>query len=152
MTRRKETAQGGAGEKVPDDEIPNEPQLKTGGSASEAAGATEEQQIMQDVPSARFDELPEPGENTPDPRNLSLVMEIPVTCSVELGRTRIRIADLLKLARGSVVEVDRPAGEPLDLRVNGCLVAHGEVVVVNDKFGIRLLDIVGRAERLKSVS
>lgn len=152
MTRTKETAQGGSEEKVPDDKAPNESQPETRDSAPEAVGATEEQQVMQDVPSAGFDELPEPGEYTPDPRNLALIMEIPVTCSVELGRTRIRIADLLKLARGSVVEVDRPAGEPLDLRVNGCLVAHGEVVVVNDKFGLRLLDIVGRAERLKSVS
>jgi len=70
MTRRKETAQGGAGESVPDDETPNEPQPETGDSAPEATEATGKQPIMQDAPSARFDELPELGENTPDPRNL----------------------------------------------------------------------------------
>jgi len=119
----------------------SEPTLADDGSA--AAG---------EAAAAQFDELGEGAEGSPDPRNLSLVMEIPVTCSVELGRTRIRIGELLKLSRGSVIDVERPAGDPLDLRVNGCLVARGEVVVVNDKFGIRLLDIVDRAERLKSVS
>jgi len=124
------------------------------GAAPEQAAQAQPPEAAEagEAPAAEFEELPESGEGNADPRNLSLVMEIPVTCSVELGRTRIRIADLLKLSRGSVIGVDRPAGDPLDLRVNGCLVARGEVVVVNDKFGIRLLDIVDRAERLKTVS
>lgn len=111
--------------------------------------------VVQAVPEAQtaeFSPLTEDHEMSADHRNLALVMEIPVTCSVELGRTKIRVGDLLELARGSVISLDRAAGEPLDLLVNGYLIAHGEVVVVNDKFGIRLLDTVGRSERLQSVS
>lgn len=114
----------------------------TGGMASASA-----------VEPATFSSLSESSNLAGDEqRNLDLVLRIPVTCSVELGRSKIPVASLLKLARGSVIPLDRMAGEPLDLLVNGCLIARGEVVVVNEKFGIRLLDIVERAERLKSVS
>ena len=81
--------------------------------------------------------------------SLELVMDIPVTLSMELGRTRMSIRDLLQLAQGSVVKLDRPAGEPLDVLVNGCLIARGEVVVVNDRFGVRITDIVSPEERVK---
>ena len=80
---------------------------------------------------------------------LDLVMDIPVTLSVELGRTKIQIRELLQLAQGSVVDLDRLAGEPMDVLVNGFLIARGEVVLVNDKFGIRLTDIVSPTERAR---
>ena len=79
-------------------------------------------------------------------------MDIPVTLTVELGRTRIPIKQILQLAQGSVVELDGLAGEPMDVMVNGCLIAQGEVVVVNDKFGIRLTDIVTPSERLRRLN
>jgi len=83
--------------------------------------------------------------------NLDLILDIPVTISMEVGSTRINIRDLLQLNPGSVVELDRMAGEPLDIRVNGTLIAHGEVVVVNDKFGIRLTDVISPAERVRNL-
>ena len=84
--------------------------------------------------------------------NLDLILDIPVTISMEIGRARISIRNLLQLNQGSVVELDRLAGEPMDVRVNGTLVAHGEVVVVNEKFGIRLTDVVSPAERVKKLN
>ncbi len=84
----------------------------------------------------------------PPPKNLDLILDIPVQLNVELGRTKIAIRNLLQLAQGSVVELDGLAGQPMDVLVNGCLIAQGEVVVVNDKFGIRLTDIISPAERL----
>jgi len=83
---------------------------------------------------------------------LDLVMDIPVTLSVELGRTKIQIRELLQLAQGSVVDLDRLAGEPMDVLVNGFLIARGEVVLVNDKFGIRLTDIVSPTERARRLA
>jgi flagellar motor switch protein FliN/FliY len=80
---------------------------------------------------------------------LDMILDIPVQLSVELGRTKVAIRELLHLAQGSVVELDRLAGEPLDVLVNGTLIAQGEVVVVNDKFGIRLTDVIGPDERLR---
>ncbi|MBA4708498.1 flagellar motor switch protein FliN [Aquitalea aquatica] len=83
------------------------------------------------------------------PSNLDMILDIPVQLTVELGRTKIAIRNLLQLAQGSVVELDGLAGEPMDVLVNGCLIAQGEVVVVNDKFGIRLTDIITPAERIR---
>lgn len=83
------------------------------------------------------------------PQNLDMILDIPVQMTVELGRTKIAIRNLLQLAQGSVVELDGQAGEPMDVLVNGCLIAQGEVVVVNDKFGIRLTDIITPAERIR---
>jgi flagellar motor switch protein FliN/FliY len=80
---------------------------------------------------------------------LDMVLDIPVQLTVELGRTKIAIRNLLQLAQGSVIELDRLAGEPMDVLVNGCLIAQGEVVVVNDKFGIRLTDVIAPDERLR---
>ncbi len=84
--------------------------------------------------------------------NLDLILDIPVQINVELGRTKIAIRNLLQLAQGSVVELDGLAGEPMDVLVNGCLIAQGEVVVVNDRFGIRLTDIISPAERLRRIN
>lgn len=83
--------------------------------------------------------------------NLDMILDIPVNLTVELGRTKIAIRSLLQLAQGSVVELDGLAGEPMDVLVNGCLIAQGEVVVVNDKFGIRLTDIITPTERLRKL-
>lgn len=81
--------------------------------------------------------------------NLDLILDIPVTVSVEIGRASMNIRNLLQLNQGAIVELDRLAGEPLDVLVNGTLIAHGEVVVVNDKFGVRLTDIISKSERIK---
>jgi flagellar motor switch protein FliN len=83
--------------------------------------------------------------------NLDVVLDIPVTLSMEVGRSRISIRNLLQLNQGSVVELERATGEPLDVYVNGTLIAHGEVVVVNDKFGIRLTDVISPAERIRKL-
>ncbi len=82
---------------------------------------------------------------------LDVILDIPVTIAMEIGRTDISIRNLLKLNQGSVVELDRLAGEPMDVLVNGTLVAHGEVVVVNEKFGIRLTDVISPADRIKNL-
>jgi len=84
--------------------------------------------------------------------DISRVLDIPVQLSVELGRTKVPIRHILQLGQGSVVELDALAGEPMDVLVNGYLIAQGEVVVVNDKFGIRLTDVVTPSERLRRVS
>lgn len=106
------------------------------------------------VQMAQFDSI------TPDPVqpgaelediNLDVILDIPVTIAMEIGRTKLPIRNLLQLNQGSVVELDRLAGEPLDVLVNGTLIAHGEVVVVNEKFGIRLTDVISPAERVKKL-
>lgn len=86
------------------------------------------------------------GDDTP---NLDVILDIPVTISMEVGNTQIPIRNLLQLNQGSVIELDRLAGEPLDVLVNGTLIAHGEVVMVNEKFGIRLTDVVSQQERIQ---
>jgi flagellar motor switch protein FliN/FliY len=83
--------------------------------------------------------------------SMDMILDIPVTISMEIGRSKIPIRNLLQLNQGSVVELDRLAGEPLDVLVNGTLIAHGEVVVVNEKFGIRLTDVVSPAERVRKL-
>lgn len=89
--------------------------------------------------------------NGEEKRKLDTILDIPVTISMEVGRSKINIRNLLQLNQGSVVELDRVAGEPLDVLVNGTLIAHGEVVVVNDKFGIRLTDVISQVERIKKL-
>jgi flagellar motor switch protein FliN/FliY len=84
-------------------------------------------------------------------QNLDFILDIPLKVSVELGRTKVMIKDLLQLGQGSVLELDKLAGEPLEVLVNGKLVARGEVVVVNEKFGIRLTDIISPLERIESL-
>ena len=98
-----------------------------------------------------IDETPKPpGLPGPDV-NLDVILDVPLTISMEVGRTKITIRNLLQLNQGSVVELDRVAGEHLDVMVNGTLVAHGEVVVVNEKFGIRLTDVISPLERIKNL-
>jgi len=100
-------------------------------------------------------ELEELEEDAPitgeEKRKLDAILDIPVTISMEVGRSHISIRNLLQLNQGSVVELDRVAGESLDVLVNGTLIAHGEVVVVNDKFGIRLTDVISQIERIKKL-
>ncbi|OKY24682.1 MULTISPECIES: flagellar motor switch protein FliN [Thalassotalea] len=99
-----------------------------------------------------FDELQEDAPITgEEKRKLDTILDIPVTISMEVGRSQISIRNLLQLNQGSVVELDRVAGEALDVLVNGTLIAHGEVVVVNDKFGIRLTDVISQVERIKKL-
>ncbi|MGR9045202.1 MAG: flagellar motor switch protein FliN [Gammaproteobacteria bacterium] len=106
------------------------------------------------VETAVFDELERNkaggvNADATDEIQLDVILDIPVTMAMEIGRTQINIRNLLQLNEGSVVELDRFAGEPLDVLVNGTLIAHGEVVVVNDKFGIRLTDVISPSERVK---
>jgi len=92
------------------------------------------------------------SESTPEPQidvNLDMILDVPVTLSLEIGRTKMPIRTLLQLNQGSVVELERGAGEPLDVYVNGTLIAHGEVVVINDRFGMRLTDVVSPSERIR---
>jgi len=118
--------------------------------AEATAPAGENSTAGQDYAPAEFDNLKqEPAPAAQDgTASLDVILDIPVTLSMEIGHTRISIQELLQLARGSVVELDRMAGEPLDVLVNGTLVARGEVVVVNDKFGVRLSDVLSPAERV----
>jgi len=85
-------------------------------------------------------------------QDIDFILDIPVQLTVELGRTKIAIKNLLRLAQGSIVELDGRAGEPMDVLVNGCIVAQGEVVVINDKFGIRLTDIITPTERIRKLN
>lgn len=99
-----------------------------------------------------FPELNGKNVETNTENDIDFILDIPVQLTVELGRTKIAIKNLLQLAQGSVVELDGLAGEPMDVLVNGCLIAQGEVVVVNDKFGIRLTDIITPAERIRKIN
>ena len=105
-----------------------------------------------DMARAQFQNLQDEGSLGGDgDKNMDMILDIPVNLSVEIGRTKISIRNLLKLNQGSVVELNRLAGEPMDIFVNGTLIAHGEVVVVNDKFGVRLTDVISAAERIKKL-
>jgi flagellar motor switch protein FliN/FliY len=127
--------------------------------ADEWAAAMEEQGAADEAPATVDDEIEKVQATELDESNnfqhgdvkLDVVLDIPVTIAMEIGRTKISIRNLLQLNQGSVVELDRLAGEPMDVLVNGTLVAHGEVVVVNEKFGIRLTDVISPAERIKNL-
>ncbi len=108
---------------------------------------------VDEILAAPLDELKDtsPPISDDERRKLDTIMDIPVTISMEVGRSKISIRNLLQLNQGSVVELDRIAGESLDVMVNGTLIAHGEVVVVNDKFGIRLTDVISQTERIKKL-
>jgi flagellar motor switch protein FliN/FliY len=106
---------------------------------------------VQRAPSAVFEQFSAEGPKSTGANDIDLILDIPVQLTVELGRTKIAIKNLLQLAQGSVVELDGLAGEPMDVFVNGCLIAQGEVVVVNDKFGIRLTDIITPSERIRKL-
>ncbi|VAW52171.1 Flagellar motor switch protein FliN [hydrothermal vent metagenome] len=121
-----------------------------------AASATDDASTEEDYEKAAFKDLSTKGQSagqltTTENTNLDVILDIPVTLSMEIGRTELPINNLLQLNQGSVVELDRLAGEPLDVLINGTLIAHGEVVVVNEKFGIRLTDVISPAERVKKL-
>lgn len=119
------------------------------GDALAEQAAAEKQQGMA---KPQLDQLEEDdGGQTIEDASLDVILDIPVNISLEVGSTKISIRNLLKLNQGSVVELDRLAGEPLDVLVNGTLIAHAEVVVVNEKYGIRLTDIISAAERIKKL-
>ncbi len=131
------------------------PMEDSGAIDDDWAAAMAEQALAEATPASQaqaanifpsFDETPTANAQTQD---LDMILDIPVQMSVELGRTRITIRNLLQLAHGSIVELDALAGEPLNVFVNGTLIAQGEVVVVNDKFGIRLTDIITPSERAR---
>ncbi|MDR7056160.1 flagellar motor switch protein FliN/FliY [Pseudomonas koreensis] len=104
------------------------------------------------LPMEEFGSVPKSNDPvTLDGPNLDVILDIPVSISMEVGSTDINIRNLLQLNQGSVIELDRLAGEPLDVLVNGTLIAHGEVVVVNEKFGIRLTDVISPSERIKKL-
>jgi flagellar motor switch protein FliN/FliY len=126
-------------------------------SMDEWAAAMEEAGTPMDDASAQAESVPldnlqsSASSSGGEDVNLDVILDIPVTIAMEIGNTKINIRNLLQLNQGSVVELDRMAGEPLDVMVNGTLIAHGEVVVVNEKFGIRLTDIISPAERVKKL-
>jgi len=101
---------------------------------------------------AVFQQFDNAGARPATRNDIDLILDIPVQLTVELGRTKLPIRNLLQLAQGSVVELDGLAGEPMDVLVNGCLIAQGEVVVVNEKFGIRLTDVITPSERMKRLN
>jgi len=111
-----------------------------------------EKEPPQNIAPATYEEVRQDEDTSPgfqEDVNLDVILDIPVTLSMEIGRTKISIRNLLQLNQGSVVELDRLAGDAMDVLVNGTLVAHGEVVVVNDKFGIRLTNVISPAERVR---
>src|SRR5690554_3943409 len=122
--------------------------------ADDWAAGMQEQAIADEVDSVTTVALDEfQPEVNPAAKNpmLEVILDIPISISMEVGRTSITIRKLLQLNQGSVIELDRLAGEPLDVLVNGTLIAHGEVVVVNEKFGIRMTDVISPAERIKKL-
>jgi len=138
-----------------DDNLPNDDDsVDQDAMADEWAAAMAEQEVIEKsakvVESMDLDEFKKPDASTnhtnPD---IDVILDIPVTISMQVGSTSISIRNLLQLNQGSVIELDRLAGEPLDVLVNGTLIAHGEVVVVNEKFGIRMTDVISPSERIK---
>ncbi|MCA1248642.1 flagellar motor switch protein FliN [Massilia sp. MS-15] len=122
-------------------------------AAAEAAALERQQQTAASTATAAvFKDFSNKGARNDTPNDIDFILDIPVQLTVELGRTKIAIKNLLQLAQGSVVELDGLAGEPMDVLVNGCLIAQGEVVVVNDKFGIRLTDIITPSERIRKLN
>jgi len=115
-----------------------------------AAALAEQEQTQGDA--IDFDQIQSEVQSSKQPKpDLDVILDIPVSISMEVGRTSITIRNRLQLNQGSVIELDRLAGEPLDVLVNGTLIAHGEVVVVNEKFGIRMTDVISPAERIKKL-
>ena len=141
-------------DEVNPDDILND--TEAAGSDAEAdwgAALAEQANAEAAAEAAPLEELHDEGHSlgVGDETNLDVILDIPVTISMEIGRTKIPIRNLLQLNQGSVVELDRLAGEPMDVLVNGTLIAHGEVVVVNEKFGIRLTDVISATERIKKL-
>lgn len=122
----------------------------TEATTEQAAEQPPASQAPAQPPVAEFDELAAQA-TSGEEVELDVILDVPVTLALEVGRTNITIRDLLRLNQGSVVELDRPADEPMDVLVNGTLVAHAEIVVVDDMFGIRLIDVVSPSERIRKL-
>ncbi len=145
-----ESAEALPGEEMPAD-IPEEAAPQGGGEQMADSGDPAPGMQPEPPHNASFEEFgEEAGVRHPEP-NLDVILNIPVTLSMEVGRTQMTIQELMELKRGSVVKFNRLAGEPMDVLVNGTLIAHGEVVVINDKFGIRLIDVISPAERVRKL-
>lgn len=136
-------------------ETPKEEAMDTENPAADTQAATQP-----DTARAEFENLEADQKSPPkappqqaahNDVNLDVILDVSVTLSMELGRARVPIRNLLQLNQGSVVELERAAGEPLDVYVNGTLIAHGEVVVVNERFGVRLTDVASPAERIRNL-
>lgn len=123
-----------------------------GAALAEQAQAEQTAATTKPAAAAVFQDFATSDIKTGTHNDIDFILDIPVQLTVELGRTKIAIKNLLQLAQGSVVELDGLAGEPMDVLVNGCLIAQGEVVVVNDKFGIRLTDIITPSERIRKLN
>lgn len=125
-------------------------------SSTESSKSSEDPDMAGAMASAAEGESSEAGsvaaESNSDSPDMDVILDIPVQLAMEVGSTSISIRNLLQLNQGSVIELDRLAGEPLDVLVNGTLIAHGEVVVVNDKFGIRMTDVISPSERIKKLN
>jgi len=134
----------------------SEDELLEGGEGDPWGDALAEQSELDetssgDIDPVAFEELQKGRGGSSEKVDLDVLLDIPVTLQLEIGRAKVSIRSLLSYTQGSVVEMDRLAGEPLDLLVNGTLIAHGEVVVINDKFGVRLTDVVSPQERIKKL-
>ncbi len=157
MADQEVDTENGEGQEAVDQEVTD--QDVTEQEVADQDTAAEENAVEQDWQQAEetvvaepagFQELQDEGRPNLSPE-LEVILDIPVNISMEVGNTEITIRNLLQLNQGSVIELDRLAGEPLDVRVNGTLIAHGEVVIVNDKFGIRLTDVVSPSERISKL-
>jgi len=136
------------------DALSEQTEAEAAGSEAEAdwGAALEEQEVAESAEKVQMNNLVEDDkEGNMGDTNLDVILDIPISISLQIGSTKISIRNLLKLNQGSVVELDRLAGEPLDVLVNGTLIAHGEVVVVNEKYGIRLTDVISAAERIQKL-
>ncbi len=134
-----------------EDEWNDAMQEQAGAGGTEESPASAETPATDDIQQAAMNNLVEDQVAGDSNVELEAILDIPVSLSVRIGQTRLNIRNLLQLNQGSVVELDRLAGEPLDVMVNDTLVAHGEVVVVNEKYGIRMTDIVSAHERVKKL-
>jgi len=139
-TAESEAGDANSDTKADPNQSPDSAESETGALNTQSASATV------------FEEFSKDGTLTNTRNDIDMILDIPVQLTVELGRTKLAIKNLLQLAQGSVVELDGMAGEPMEVLVNGCLIAQGEVVVVNDKFGIRLTDIITPSERIRKLN
>ena len=164
--KEEEAANAGAGANISSESASAE-QSQTGGNSGTVVASDAADLGVEDIKPAKnetaqptpkkpvkkleFASFDESNKTAEPPKNLDFILDIPLTISVELGRTKMVINDMLQLGQGSVIELAKLAGEPLDIYVNGKLMARGEVVLVNDKFGVRLTDIISPVERVKKL-
>ncbi len=148
MEEEKKTKEG---EETGDDDVQREPKEDGVDDVQDEPDKSEPTTSKREVSSVEFEEI-EKGEIAKTPMDLDFILDIPLTVSVELGRGKMMISELLQLGQGSVIELMKIAGEPMEIFVNGKLIAMGEVVVINEKFGIRLTDVVSASERIAKLA